>query len=122
MKVKSESEVAQSLVLCKKQVHNMIATQWNKLTLTGGMNFIQPDFFLYVINVPWKKKDWKTFHFINKITLNVLESLRQDQPYNLRGSLFKNWESQERGGSALNEEAPCNCACVCPGSLKGSAF
>lgn len=61
----------------------------------GGMNLTQPDFFLYVINVPWKKKDWKTFCFINKITLNVQESLRENQPYNLWSSLFKNWDSQE---------------------------
>lgn len=61
----------------------------------GGMNLTQPDFFLYVINVTWEKKDWKTFWFINKITLNVQESLREDQPYNLWSSLFKNWDSQE---------------------------
>lgn len=59
-------------------------------------------------NVPWKKS-WKIFHFVNKITLHVLESLRQDQLLNLWSPLLKSSEFQASDSRASNQVAPCHC-------------
>lgn len=59
-------------------------------------------------NVPWKKS-WKIFHFVNKMTLHALESLRQDQLLNLWSPLLKSSEFQASDSRASSQVAPCHC-------------